>query len=159
MRNAFVKILEENIDERTMILVGDLGFGVMDNIQDKFPNQFLNVGVAEQNMTGLAAGLALTGYKVFTYSIANFNTLRPLEQIRNDIVYHDLNVIVVSVGGGLCYGALGISHHATEDIAILRSLPGLQILAPGDPKETELITTILLKEDHGPTYLRLGRAG
>ena len=159
MRNAFVNILEENIDERTMILVGDLGFGVMDNIQDKFPNQFLNVGVAEQNMTGLATGLALTGYKVFTYSIANFNTLRALEQIRNDIVYHDLNVIVVSVGGGLCYGALGISHHATEDIAILRSLPGLQILTPGDPKETELITTILLKEDHGPTYLRLGRAG
>ena len=107
----------------------------------------------------LAISLALAGKKVFTYSIANFTTLRPLEFIRNDVAYHDLNVCVVSVGGGLAYGSLGISHHATEDLAILRSLPNMTVFAPGDTMEAFEITKQIIQKDLGPVYLRLGRAG
>ena len=110
-----------------MLLTGDLGFGVLTEFAERFPKQFLNVGVAEQNMSGLAAGLALEGHTVFTYSIGNFPTLRCLEQIRNDICYHSANVKIVCVGGGMSYGAVGMSHHATEDLAILRSLPGMLV--------------------------------
>ncbi len=159
MRNAFVKALEENVTPELMLITGDLGFGVLTNFKDKNPQHYLNAGVAEPNMTGLAAGLALEGHKVFTYSIANFNTLRAVEQIRNDIAYHDLNVIITAVGGGLAYGQLGISHHATEDLAILRSIPNLKVFAPGDTREAYLITQMLIRENHGPVYLRLGRAG
>ena len=123
MRTAFIKALEDFATPDTILITGDLGFGVLNDFQKKFPKKFVNAGVAEQNMTGLAVGMAMTGKKVFTYSIANFNTLRCLEQIRNDIAYHDVNVTVVSVGGGLAYGSLGISHHATEDLAIMRSIP------------------------------------
>lgn len=160
MRDAFVHSLMEIAanDPRLMLLTGDLGFGVLTPFAKAYPKQYLNVGVAEQNMTGLAAGLALEGRVVFTYSIANFNTLRCLEQIRNDVCHHGADVKVVSVGGGFCYGALGISHHATEDLAILRALPGLTVVAPGDPLETDA----LVRAAHatsGPFYLRLGRGG
>jgi transketolase len=138
--------------------VGDLGFGVVDKFADQFPAQFVNAGVAEQNMTGLAAGMALCGKTVFTYSIANFPTLRCIEQIRNDVCYHNANVKIASVGGGLAYGALGISHHATEDIAMMRVLPNMTVVAPGDPLEAELATRALVASA-GPAYLRLGRAG
>ena len=106
----------------------------------QFPKQFLNAGVAEQNMTGIAAGLAMAGKIVFTYSIANFPTLRCIEQIRNDVCYHNANVVVVAVGGGYSYGALGMTHHATEDMAILRMLPQMTVLAPGDPIEAAAAT-------------------
>jgi transketolase len=160
MRGAFVRALTElaQRDERIFLAVGDLGFGVVEDFAARFPEQFLNVGVAEQNLTGIAAGLALSGKIVFTYSIANFPILRCLEQIRNDVCYHLANVKIVSVGGGLAYGALGPSHHATEDLAIMRSLPQMAVVAPGDPQETEAATHAIALHP-GPCYLRLGRAG
>jgi transketolase len=115
------------------------------------------VGVAEQNMAGLAAGLALEGRTVFTYSIGNFPTLRCLEQIRNDICYHEANVKVVSVGGGMSYGPVGMSHHATEDLAILRSLAGMEVYAPTDLWEAAEATQHLV-ESRGPAYLRLDKS-
>ncbi len=124
----------------------------------RFPDQFLNVGVAEQNMTGMATGLAMSGKVVFTYSIANFPILRCLEQIRNDVCYHQANVTAVSVGGGFCYGSLGMTHHGTEDLAIMRSLPYMKVIAPADPVETKAATEYLAR-GVGPAYLRLGRAG
>jgi len=160
MRTAFIESLTTlaERDRRVTLVVGDLGFGVVGDFARRFPDQFINAGVAEQNMTGLAAGMALSGKIVFTYSIANFPTLRCLEQIRNDVCYHRANVKVVSVGGGLGYGALGMSHHATEDIAILRSLPGLTVISPGDPSETAGAVAAVAGMP-GPCYLRLGRAG
>src|ERR1700679_3509777 len=160
MRGAFFRTLMEvaEHDNRVFLLVGDLGFGVVEPFVKKFPDRFLNVGVAEQNMTGIAAGLALSGKIVFTYSIANFPILRCLEQIRNDVCYHNANVKIVSIGGGYSYGSLGMTHHATEDIAILRALPGMVVVAPGDPIETEAATRAVTEHD-GPCYLRLGRAG
>lgn len=160
MRAAFFRTLVElaEHDERINLIVGDLGFGVVEPFADMFPNRFLNVGVAEQNMTGIAAGMALSGKVVFTYSIANFPTLRCLEQIRNDVCYHNANVKIVAVGGGFAYGSLGMTHHATEDLAIMRALPRMVVVAPGDPIEVEQATRAII--DHpGPCYLRLGRAG
>ncbi|OVE80839.1 hypothetical protein BVY04_04775 [bacterium M21] len=127
MRDHFIEKLSEltGADKGIFLLTGDLGFAVFDDYRKRFPENFINVGIAEQNMTGLAAGMALEGKVVFTYSIANFSTLRCLEQIRNDASYHDANVKVVSIGGGFSYGPLGISHHATEDLAILRAIPGM----------------------------------
>jgi transketolase len=133
-----------------------LGFGVLDSYIRRFPRQFLNAGVAEQNMSGLAAGLALEGRIVFTYSIANFPTLRCLEQIRNDAVYHEANVKVVAIGGGFSYGTLGFSHHATEDLSIMRSL-GIPVVAPGCDWEAAEATTALLATP-GTCYLRLDRS-
>jgi len=159
VRTAFIRALEDYASPNTILALGDLGFGVVDKFRQMYPKQVINAGVAEQNLTGLATGLALAGKKVFTYSIANFNTLRALEQIRNDIAYHNLNVTVVSIGGGLAYGALGISHHATEDIAIMRTIPDMTVFAPGDTEEAYEITRLILQQDLGPVYLRLGRAG
>lgn len=160
MRNTFVESLIEEAarDERVWLLCGDLGFSVLEEFAERFPDRFLNVGVAEQNMTGVAAGLAMRGKVVFTYSIANFPIMRCLEQIRNDVCYHRLPVKVVSVGGGLAYGPLGYSHHAIEDLAVMRSLPGMTVVAPGDPVETRLAVPALVA-DPGPAYLRLGKAG
>ncbi|OUC07957.1 transketolase [Litorilinea aerophila] len=160
MRTAFIDTLFElaKEDPRIVLVVGDLGFGVVTRFMEELPDQFVNAGVAEQNMTGLAAGMALSGKIVFTYSIANFPVLRPLEQIRNDICYHNANVRIVPVGGGMAYGSLGPSHHATEDIAVMRALPNMVVIAPGDPVEARLATKALI-EHQGPAYLRLGRAG
>src|SRR2546429_6775395 len=145
-------------DPRIVLLTGDLGFAVLDEFRAKYPAQFYNVGVAEQNLAGVAAGLALAGHVVFTYSIGNFPTLRCLEQVRNDICYHNADVKIVAVGGGLAYGSLGVSHFATEDLAILRALPNMTVVAPGDPVEVaQLVPQIVQRE--GPVYLRLGRAG
>ena len=160
MRTAFIETLLEiaKDDPRIVLMVGDLGFGVVVPFMEQLPSQFVNAGVAEQNMTGMAAGMALSGKIVFTYSIANFPVLRPLEQIRNDVCYHNANVRIVPVGGGMAYGSLGPSHHATEDIAIMRTLPNMLVVAPGDPVEARLATRALI-EYEGPAYLRLGRAG
>jgi transketolase len=159
VRDTFIASLTKlaERDPRVFLITGDLGFAVLDNYSRNHSHQFLNAGVAEQNMTGLATGLALDGRIVFTYSIGNFPTLRALEQIRNDAAYHDANVNVVAVGGGFSYGALGISHHATEDLAILRSLPGLTVVAPGDDWETECAVPALAARP-GTTYLRLDRS-
>lgn len=160
MRDAFVRALTEiaRSDRNVMLLTADLGFGVLTHFAREFPNQYLNVGVAEQNMTGIATGIALEGRIVFTYSIGNFPTLRCLEQVRNDVCYHNANVKIVSIGGGFCYGPLGISHHATEDLAIMRALPNIKVVAPGDLTETGLATRAAYNTV-GPCYLRLGRGG
>ncbi|MGA2255754.1 MAG: transketolase C-terminal domain-containing protein [Thermoguttaceae bacterium] len=160
MRTTFIQTLTELAarDPRITLIAGDLGFGVVIDFARRFPSQFLNAGVAEQNMTGVAAGMALAGRIVFTYSIANFPTLRCLEQIRNDICYHRANVTVVAVGCGFAYGALGMTHHATEDLAILRSLPEMAVIAPADPAET-MAAVRAAAAGIGPVYLRLGRAG
>jgi transketolase len=160
LRGTFFKTLMElaESDDRIYLLVADIGFGVVEPFADKFPGRFLNVGVAEQNLTGVAAGIAMTGKIVFTYSIANFPTLRCFEQIRNDVCYHKANVKIVSVGGGYSYGPLGMTHHATEDIAVLRALPAMTVVAPGDPVEVRAATRAVV-EHQGPCYMRLGRAG
>lgn len=160
MRDTFVRTLIElaKEDKNIELVTGDLGFGVLKPYWEAVPEQFTNAGIAEQNMTTLAAGMALTGKTVFTYSIGNFPTLRCLEQIRNDCAYHNANVKVVCVGGGFVYGSLGMSHHATEDIAILRALPDVVVLAPGDLVEAEEATKAMAKYN-GTCYLRLGRGG
>lgn len=160
MRNAFVHTLREAVEGQPdlLLITGDLGYGVLTDFQTQFPEHFLNVGICEQNMSAVAAGAALEGKKVFTYSIANFPTLRCLEQIRNDIAYHDLDVTIVAVGGGFAYGALGMSHHATEDIAILRALPNMTVFTPCDPQETRLVARLALSMP-SPCYIRLGKGG
>jgi len=160
MRTAFIQELmrQARLRPDIFLVVGDLGYSVVEPFAQEFPDRFLNAGVAEQNMTGVAAGLASEGFHVFTYSIANFPTLRCLEQIRNDICYHQLPVTVVSVGAGMSYGNLGYSHHAVEDIGILRGLPGMRVLSPADPGETRGCLQQLV-EHPGPSYLRLGKAG
>ena len=145
-------------DSRIMLVTGDLGYGVVTEFAETYPDQFVNAGVAEQNMTGLATGLALDGRIVFTYSIANFPILRCLEQVRNDSAYHDANVKIIAIGGGFSYGALGVSHHATEDLAILRALPGVTVVAPCCEWETQEATTALI-ETPGTCYMRLDRCG
>ena len=159
MRTAFIDTLCEaaDRDSRIWLLTGDLGYSVLEAFSSRFPDRYVNAGVAEQNMTGLAAGLALSGKIVFTYSIANFPTFRCLEQIRNDVVYHAANVKIVAVGGGFTYGTHGYTHHGVEDIAIMRSLPSMTILAPGDPREASL-ATLAAAAHEGPCYLRLGKA-
>jgi transketolase len=158
MRTAFIETLTEAAakDPRVMLIVGDLGFNVVTEFAERFPRQFLNVGVAEQNMTGVAAGLALNGKVAFTYSIANFSTIRCLEQIRNDVCHHRANVVVVAVGAGYSYGALGMTHHATEDLAIMRVLPNMTVIAPGDTLGTREATRAAAA-GIGPVYLSLGR--
>lgn len=160
MRTAFINelIIQARLHPDIFLIVGDLGFSVVEPFAREFPDRFLNAGVAEQNMTGVAAGLASEGYHVFTYSIANFPTLRCLEQIRNDVAYHGLPVTVVAVGAGMAYGNLGYSHHAVQDIAILRTLPEMTILSPADPGETRECVQ-WLAEYPGPSYLRVGKAG
>ena len=158
MRNAFIRGLTAlaERDDRVVFLTGDLGYKLFDDFAERFPGRFLNAGVAEQNMVGVAAGLALEGFRPFVYSIATFATLRCLEQIRDDVCYNGLAVTVVGVGGGFSYGANGPTHHATEDLAVMRALPNMTVVAPGDPVEAELAVAAL---PDTPTYLRLGRAG
>lgn len=158
MRTAFIETLCElaEADERIWLLCGDLGYSVLERFSSRFPDRFVNVGVAEQNMTGVAAGLAMCGKIVFTYSIANFPTLRCLEQIRNDVCYHQANVKVVAVGGGLAYGPQGYTHFGLEDLAVMRTLPNMTVVAPGDPLEARLATRAII-EHPGPCFLRLGK--
>jgi len=160
MRDTFVRTLLEiaKKDKNVYIVTGDLGFGVLKPFWTELPDQIINAGIAEQNMTSIAAGLAMQGKIVYTYSIGNFPTLRCIEQIRNDCAYHNANVKVVCVGGGFVYGSLGMSHHATEDIAMMRALPDVTVLAPGDLVEAEEATKAIYKQA-GTCYLRLGRGG
>ena len=160
MRNTFVKTLYEEAknNENIVLITGDLGFQLFDDFQKNLPKQFINAGLTEQSMMSMAAGIASTGKRVFVYSIANFSTLRCLEQIRNDVCYMNNSVVVVSVGAGFAYGNLGYSHHATEDIAIMRSLPNMKVISPCDKLETEVVTKILTRTN-SPSYLRLGKTG
>ena len=160
MRDTFVRALIElaKADPNIELITGDLGFGVLKPFWEQCPDQFTNAGIAEQNMTTLAAGMALEGKTVFTYSIGNFPTLRCLEQIRNDCAYHNANVKIVCIGGGFVYGSLGMSHQATEDLAILRALPDVVVMAPADLVEAEEATKAIAAYP-GTCYLRLGRGG
>lgn len=160
MRTAFINqlLVEAEINEKIFLIVADLGFSVIEKFQEKFPNRFLNVGISEQNMAGIAAGLAKEGFQVFIYSIGNFPTLRCIEQIRYDVAYHGLSVTIVAVGAGYAYGSLGPSHHSTEDIGILRTIPDILICSPCDPIEAKALT-ILCTQLRGTKYLRLGKAG
>tara|TARA_Y100000591_G_C21804535_1_gene684027 strand:- start:68 stop:946 length:879 start_codon:yes stop_codon:yes gene_type:complete len=159
MRKIFIKKLtqEASKNKKIVLVVGDLGYGIVEPFKKKFPDRFFNAGVAEQNMAGLASGLALRGFHVFIYSIANFPTFRCAEQIRNDIDYHKLSVTVVSVGSGLGYGNLGYSHHAIQDYALMRSLPNTLIAAPSNNQEVEATVGYLLKNPQ-PSYLRLDKS-
>ncbi len=157
MRKAFnqelLKIAREN--SRVHMVLADIGYGEIEPFAEAFPNRFINCGVAEQNMTGVACGLALEGNTAVTYSIANFPTLRCLEQIRNDICYHNADVKIVIIGGGMAYGPLGISHHSTEDFAIMRALPNMVVLAPCDLHEARAATHAMMRYN-GPVYYRCG---
>lgn len=159
MRTAFIQELlaQSRARRDLMLLTADLGFSVLEVFRDEMPSQYLNVGVAEQNMMGVAAGLAHLGKTVFTYSIANFPTMRCLEQVRNDVCYHNLPVRIVAVGGGFTYSSQGYTHHGIEDIGVMRTLPGMVVIAPGDPLETTLATRALC-DYPGPAYLRLSKA-
>ncbi|MCS0615757.1 transketolase [Massilia kyonggiensis] len=160
MRNSFIKTLLEQADrdERIFLLCGDLGYSVLEPFAQRFPDRFLNVGIAEQNMVGLATGLALEGYTVFCYSIGNFPTLRAMEQIRYDVCYHEANVKIIAVGGGYAYGPLSTSHHTTEELGMLRTIPGMVVTAPGDPSEVDAMTAFIAQHK-GPCYMRLNKAG
>ena len=160
MRDAFASAITDvaSRDPRVFLLSGDIGNRLFNDFKSRFPGRFLNCGVAEANMTGVAAGLALCGIRPVTYTIAAFNTARCFEQIKIDLCYHGLPVVVVGVGAGLSYAELGATHAACEDIAILRSLPNLAIVCPGDAVEvTEALRAAL--EWPGPVYLRLGKKG
>ena len=160
LRTAFIDTLRElaRIDDRIFLLTADMGYSVFETFRDEFPDRFLNTGIAEQNTIGIAAGLAARGKIVFVYSIIPFVTMRCFEQVRLDLAYNFMNVKLVGVGAGLTYGPLGSSHHALEDIAIMRSLPDMTVLCPGDPIETrELIKRSF--EYEGPVYIRLGKNG
>lgn len=160
MRDTFVRTLIEEAkkNENIELVTGDLGFGVLKPYFEQLPDQFTNAGIAEQSMTGIAAGMALCGKTVFTYSIGNFPTLRCIEQIRNDCAYPHADVKIVCVGGGFVYGSLGMSHQATEDIAIMRALPEVTVVCPGDLVEAAEATKAIAHTP-GTVYLRLGRGG
>ncbi len=159
MRDTFVKTLLEAAkkDPDIILMTGDLGYGVLDNFEKELSGQFINSGVNEQAMMGMAAGYASTGKRVFVYSIGNFPTLRCLEQIRNDVCLMNNPVVVVSVGAGYAYGSQGYTHHALEDIAVLRALPNMEVIVPADPAETRELTLSIIASKK-PTYLRLGKS-
>jgi transketolase len=157
MRTVFNKTLIEiaKNDPRIHMILADIGYGEIEPFDKAFPGRLYNVGVAEQNMTGVACGMAMEGNICITYSIANFPTLRCLEQIRNDVCYHNQNVKIVIIGGGVSYGPLGVSHHSTEDIAIMRALPNIVVIVPCDNYEAEAATHAMI-EHQGPVYYRCG---
>lgn len=160
MRGTFNKTLLEiaKNDPRIHMVLADIGYGEIEPFRDAFPERYYNVGVAEQNMTGVACGIAMEGNIAVTYSIANFPTLRCLEQVRNDVCYHNANVKIVIIGGGVSYGPLGMSHHSTEDIAIMRALPNMVVVVPCDNFEAEAATRAMIEYD-GPLYYRCGYKG
>lgn len=160
MRTTFIESLSElaSEDPNIWLLCGDLGYSVLEPFAAKFPDRFVNVGVAEQNMAGVAAGIALSGKTVFIYSIGNFPTLRCLEQLRNDVCYHGADVKVVAVGAGFAYGSQGYTHHALEDVGIMSMLPGIEVFVPCDPLEVRAATRFVAASGK-PSYLRLSRAG
>ena len=160
MRSSFFKSLAEVAKKRDdiIILTGDLGFRLFDDFKSRYPDRFYDVGVAEANMVGIAAGLSLCGKNVYCYSIAPFLLMRTFEHIRIDIAYNKLNVKLVGVGGGLTYGLEGITHFGLEDLALMRMLPNMTIVVPADPKEAHTLAETCVDHE-GPIYIRLGRTG
>jgi len=160
VRNVFAKAVTELSDvyPELVMLAGDIGNRLFDEMKEKHPNRFLNCGVAEANMTGVAAGLAASGMRPITYTITPFNTVRCLEQIRLDVCYPNLPVIIVGTGAGLSYAGLGATHHSMEDIALLRTLPNMNVVCPADPVEVKLAIADALRLS-APTYIRLGKKG
>jgi transketolase len=158
MRSAFATGLLDiaAADERVMLLTGDLGFAVLEPFAERFPDRFLNCGVAEQNMVGVATGLAEAGYTPYVYSIATFASMRGYEFVRNGPILHELPVRVVGVGGGMDYGHNGVTHYALEDAGIMRVQPGISVVAPADPEQTRAALPEL-QALPGPVYLRLGK--
>jgi transketolase len=160
MRSTVIDLLVERArqDERIFLITPDVGFSVLEKFRDEFPDRFLNVGIAEQNAVGVASGLALSGKVPYVYSMVPFVTMRCFEQVRLDVAYMNVNVRLLGIGGGLTYGPQGATHHAIEDIAIMRALPNMTVCCPGDPIEArELIQQSF---DHeGPIYFRLGKNG
>ncbi len=158
MRNAFAKQLEElaRVDPRVVLISGDIGNRMFDQFKAIAPDRFINAGIAEQNMIGVAAGLAMNGFRPFVYTITPFVTTRCMEQIRVDLCYHNLPVVIAGVGGGLSYASLGATHHSCEDVAMLRSLPNMTVMCPGDAVEVSELMEGSLGVD-GPMYLRLGK--
>jgi transketolase len=154
--NTLMELAEKN--ENIFLILADIGFGEIEPFCSRFPERSFNVGICEQDMAGIAAGIALNGNIAFTYSIANFPTLRCFEQIRNDICYHKANVKIITIGGGVVYGPLGISHQSTEDLSLMRALPNIVVVAPGDLVEAELLTRAFV-EWEGPCYMRCGYKG
>lgn len=160
MRNAFASEISAlaAADARVTLLVGDIGNKLFDQFKANCPDRFINCGVAEANMVSVAAGMALSGLRPVTYTIAQFMTTRCLEQIRIDLCYQNLPVVIVGVGAGLSYASLNATHHACEDIAFLRVLPNLTVVCPGDPLEVRLALREALRAE-GPVYIRLGKKG
>jgi transketolase len=160
MRNALVEALVElaATDERVFLLTADLGWSVVERFADRYPDRFLNVGVAEANMAGIATGLALEGYTPFIYSIASFASMRAYEQVRDGAILHGLPVRIVGIGGGYAYGHAGPTHFALEDLAIGRVQPGLTVLAPADPLQTRAVVRATA-DMAGPAYVRVGKGG
>lgn len=160
MRYVFIKTLtaQAKKNKNIILLTADLGYTIFESFQEQLPKQYVNVGVAEANMIGIAAGLALSGKIVFAYSIATFATMRCYEQIRDDVAIHNLPVTIVGSGAGLSYSDAGFTHHATEDIAIMRPLPNMTILCPADPLEAKWATRAAI-DRKGPMYLRLAKRG
>jgi transketolase len=159
MRATFIRKLLDwaERDPTLTVVTGDLGYTVFEPFMEKYPQRFLNVGVGEEDMIGISAGLALAGRKVFAYSITPFSTARPLEQIRLDVCYHQLPVRIIGAGAGLSYGTLGSSHHGTEDLATLRALPNMTVCAPADKHELAALLDWSMEYD-GPVYIRIGRS-
>lgn len=162
MRNKFVEVLlkkvEQDAQKKIMVLTGDLGFSVLEPLRAKLGDRFINVGINEALLASSAAGLASEGFQVYIYSIAPFVTFRCLEQIRNDICYHKMNVKIIGVGAGYGYGGLGPTHHAVEDVAALWSLPNLTVYSPADLMQTEWAFEDGFSSN-GPTYYRIGKGG
>jgi transketolase len=160
LRTTFVNTLKEiaRKDDRIFLLTADMGYSVLETFRDEFPDRFLNTGIAEQNTIGVAAGLAMSGKIVYVYSIIPFVTMRCFEQVRLDVAYNNTNVKLVGIGAGLTYGPFGASHHSIEDIALMRVLPNMTVLCPGDPVETEQLVRQSYEID-GPMYIRLGKNG
>jgi transketolase len=160
MRNAFAAAITElaALDPRLVLLSGDIGNRLFDTFKERFPDRFYNCGVAEANMTGLAAGLAMCGLRPFTYTITPFGTTRCMEQIRVDVCYHNVPVTIVGTGSGLSYASLGPTHHSCEDVAFLRSLPNMTVICPADSAEVRQATAAVLNLA-GPAYIRLGKKG
>ncbi|MDE3022539.1 MAG: 1-deoxy-D-xylulose-5-phosphate synthase [Pseudomonadota bacterium] len=160
MRNTFIRTLMDlaGQDDRIFLVTADMGYSVLEGFRGAYPERFLNAGIAEQNAVGVAAGLALSGYQVYVYSIIPFVTMRCFEQVRVDVAYQNLDIKLVGVGAGYSYGPAGATHHAIEDIAIMRSLPNMRVVCPGDPVEVKELV-LRLHESAGPAYLRLGKNG
>jgi transketolase len=158
MRSALIRALVDQaaIDHRVLLLSGDLGWSVVEPFAQRYPDRFLNVGVAEQNMLGVATGLAQAGFVPFVYSIATFASMRPYEQLRNGPVLHELPVRIVGIGGGFAYGPAGPTHYALEDLCIARCQPGLTVIAPADPRQTATALAAIA-DLAGPVYLRVGK--